>query len=149
VNIHASAKIDVDVVNSYSNAGRIRIDAINRSLTTSSMDGVYTLGANMIVFPPNLPDLKIVEAAGQSVSANLASPLLITVPSGAPAVQPVKVRAQNFGGTAQVVVVLTPEFGSTSKFNLDIPNPGPDAAEASVNVTFPSNVATRVDVWTR
>jgi len=130
--------------------GRVRIDAMRRSIPSLSVTGgAYSTGSNMVVFPPNIPDLKIVEAAGQVVNPNQATPLLVTIPPGASAIQPVKVKAQNFGGTAPVTVVLTPEFGPKTSFNLDISNPGPSAAEASVDVTFPINVTTRVDVWTR
>jgi hypothetical protein len=131
--------------------GRIRIDALRKQMPPGHgyFTGVVSSGSNMVVFPPNMPDLKIVEAAGQTVNPNQSTPVFITVPPGSSATQAVKVKAQNFGGTAAVVVTLTPEFGAKTSYTLDISNPGPDFAEASVNVTFPINVTTRVDVWTR
>lgn len=130
-------------------AGRIRIDAINRTVNPAYFEGAMSVGSNLVVFPQNMPSLRIVNAAGQAVDPNLQTPLLITVPPGSPTTQPVTVKAEKFGGTAQVTVVLTPEFGDRTTYNLDIANPGPDAVEASVNVTFPVNITTRVDVWTR
>ena len=103
----------------------------------------------MVIFPPNMPDLKIVQAAGQTIDPNASVPVNVILPTGTSPNQQVRVRAQNFNGTAQVVVQLTPESGSVSTYTLDIPNPGPGAVEASVSVTFPVNILTRVDVWTR
>jgi len=132
-------------------SGRVRFDAIRKQWGPGHgyIIGAVSSGSNMVVFPPNMPDLKIVEAAGQAINPNQSTPVFITVPPGSSATQPVKIRAQNFGGQAAVKVVLTPEFGTRSAVDLDIANPGPGAAEASVDVTFPINVTTRVDVWTR
>ncbi len=133
-----------------SGTGRVRIDGINRQIANFyNVSQPYTIGGNMVVFPANMPDLKIVQAGGQAIDPTSAAPVNVTLPTGTSPSQQVRVRAQNFSGTAQVVVQLTPESGSVTTYNLDIPNPGPGPAEASVNVTFPINVLTRVDVWTR
>jgi hypothetical protein len=140
----------LDTASGYGGRGRVRIDGIVRQIANFyNVSTPYTVGANMVVFPPNMPDLKIVQAASQTIDPASAAPVNVTLPSGTAAVQPVRVRAQNFNGTAQVIVQLTPESGSASTYTLDIPNPGPGPAEATVNVTFPVNVLTRVDVWTR
>ena len=108
-----------------------------------------TMGANLIVFPPALPKVEIIEAAGQAVDPDAASPPVIVVPSGGPLTQTVRVRVRNFGGTALLAVVLTPESGARTTVNLDIPNPGPGTNEGTATVTFPLNVPTRIDAWTR
>lgn len=132
-------------------AGRIRIDAIFKENLAISMTPTTagTVGGNMVVFPPNLPKLEIVEAAGRVIDPGSNEPVTVQLPLGAPAQQVVKVRATHFAGTARVHVVLTPEFGSKVSYDLDIANPGPDPAVASATVEFPANQLTRVDVWTR
>ena len=131
--------------------GRIRIDTLDASRVlgeTSRMYGSFSLGKNMIIFPPNLPTLEIIEAAGQPV-VNPAQSATLSLPSGIPTQQPVKVRATNFGGTAKLKVVLTPERGPQVSYDLDIPNPGPDSAIGTAPVVFPGSMLTRIDVWTR
>lgn len=136
--------------NSYAGSGRVRIDGINRQIANFfNVSPPYSVGANMVVFPANMPELRIVTAAGQAVDPDAAAPVTVILPTGSSPNQQIRVRARNFSGTAQLVVQLTPESGSVTTYNLDIPNPGPGAAEAEVGVTFPINVLTRVDVWTR
>ena len=129
--------------------GRIRIDAVDTSSMRLTTRGVTTIGANMIVFPPDLPELKIVEAAGQIIDPEALTQVMVQLPNGEPSTQTVKIEARNFKGTATVNVVLTPKYGERVVYPLDIANPGPGSAVASINVEFEPNALTRVDVWTR
>ena len=130
--------------------GRIRVDTLDASRVlgeTTRIYGSFSVGKNMMIFPPNLPTLEIIEAAGLTV--NPAQSATLSLPSGIPTQQPVKVRATNFGGVAKLKVVLTPERGPQQSYDLDITNPGPDAAVGTATVEFPGSALTRIDVWTR
>jgi hypothetical protein len=134
----------------YTGNGRIRIDTLDASEVvgrTGECHGSLSVGKNMLIFPPNLPILEIIEAAGQAVDPKQSTTLAL--PSGIPTEQPVKVRATNFGGVAKLKVVLTPERGAQTSYDLDIANPGPDPAIGTATVTFPGSALTRIDVWTR
>lgn len=144
--VHASR----DVAAAEVGQGRIRIDTLDVSEVLgrlSKFRGSYSIGKNMIVFPPNMPKLEIIEAAGQAV--NPASSVTISLPSGSATTQSVKVRATNFGATAKLKVVLTPERGERVSYDLDIPNPGATPAVGTATVEFPGNMLTKIDVWTR
>ena len=134
---------------SYGGLGRIRIDTVDTSAMELSTIGVATNGANLVVFPPNLPELTIVEAAGQVIDPESLAPVTVLLPDGTPSTQTVKIEARNFDGTAKVNVVLTPNFAERVIYPLDISNPGPGSSTATVNVEIPSGVLTRIDVWTR
>lgn len=139
-------------VSSQAGAGRVRIDAISKSgisSTSTIPSGNVSIGANMIVFPPDLPELRITEAAGQAIDPQSAAPVTLLLPAGSATTQVVKVQARNFRSTASVRVVLTPENGDKLTYDLDIPNPTDEPTERTVNVEFPPTQLTRVDVWTR
>ncbi len=130
--------------------GRIRIDVLNRTnWQPQTIWGAYSTGFNMIVFPPNLPKVEIMQVAGQVIDPNASSPVNQVLPQGTNPQQTVRCRVSNFNGTAKLQVRLTPENGDFINYNLDIPNPGPEPAEGEVTVTFPVNLMTRVDAWTR
>ena len=135
--------------NGVGGLGRIRIDAIDVKAMQFTTSGVTTVGGNMVVFPPNFPELKIVEAGGQMIDPESLAPVTVLLPNGEPSTQPVKVQARNFNGTAKINVALTPKYGERVVYPLDIDNPGPDPAVGTVNVEFEPNMLIRVDVWTR
>ena len=76
-------------------------------------------------------------------------PSLITLPVGTDPNQTVKVRARNFGQVVPITVALIPTNGDTVTFDAEIDNGGANPAETTVNVTFPINTATTIQVWTR
>ena len=131
--------------------GRVRLDCVRRTglNVTITPTNVGSIGGNLFVEPPNLPVVEITEVAGIAVDPAAASAPVFMLPVGSAPSQPVKVRVRNFGGTARLQITLTPEAGARVTATLDVVNPGPAAVEATVNVTFPTNVLTRVDAWTR
>jgi len=139
-----------DTGSGFGLVGRIRIDGIYRSaFMPASVTGSMSSGSNMMIFAPSAAKIEIIEAAGQTVAPNSGLPVTVLLGQSAPASQTVKVRVTNFNGTAQLRVVLTPDFGAPSSANLDILNPGPGPAEGTANVTLAPNQLSRVDVWTR
>lgn len=132
--------------------GRLRVDAVTNTLTLINSDGspgYATFGKNMVVFPPNLPELRVTKAAGQDIALTQADPVFVLLPAGAPATQTIEVQAKNFSSVIPLVAVLTPEAGERTTYNFDINNTAGGATTGSVQVQIPAGVSTRVDVWTR
>ena len=129
--------------------GAVRVDSYTLTNQTWQAGPNVSYGANMLIFPPDLPKLEIIEVAGTPVDPNAEDPVTVEVGEGAPEQQDVKVRATNFGGTAQVTVVVVPEAGTSAKFDLDISNPEPGSGEGTVTVDVPANTVSHLYVWTR
>lgn len=128
--------------------GRIRIDTYDRTGAAFNLDtSVTSWGAAMIVFPDILPRLDIVQVASQNIAVG-SGPVDITLPFGSPASQPVKVRATNFTGMVPIRIDLVPDSGSKVTQDATI-NTANNPAEVTVNMNFPINVRTRVEVYTR
>ncbi|HMO66292.1 MAG TPA: hypothetical protein PKE47_13895 [Verrucomicrobiota bacterium] len=130
--------------------GRIRVDTLDRSQLTLNYQPTDTtaLGSLLLVNPVPLPRLDLVEVAGSAVPVG-SGPVQVLLPFGAPAAQSVKVRAQDFGGSVPVRLVLTPESGGSLTYDFDINNAAANPAEATVNVEVPVNTRTSIAVWTR
>jgi hypothetical protein len=131
--------------------GRIRVDTLRNSLSIVNTEsaGYATFGANMVVTPANLPELRITKAAGQDIALTQTDPVFVLLPAGAPATQTIEVQAKNFNSVVPLVAVLTPEAGERTSYNFDINNTAGGATTGSVQVQIPAGVSTRVDVWTR
>ncbi len=133
--------------------GRIRFDGLDTSRVTLNLYNGWegpgvNFGNNMVVFPPEMPKIELVSVAGQAVSSS--GPQTVTIAPGSPVLQPVQVRLTNFPAVAKLKVVLSPENGPRTEQNWDVNiDAGGATTTASTNVTFPSNVLTRVFVWTR
>lgn len=135
----------------YGGHGRVRIDLIDRSQyqlsLTPNVSELFSMGAFMTVFPPNLPKLDILNVAGKVIVAG--SPANVLVDFGSPASQPITVQATDFPGTGllPIDIVLTPDIGPRvvvpAEIDLSSGNP------LTMNVNFPINVVTHVNVWTR
>jgi hypothetical protein len=133
--------------------GRIRVDALTNTLNLiDNGDGspnYSTFGANMVVFPANLPELRITQAAGTNIALTQTDPVFVLLPAGAPATQPIQVQVKNFNSIVPLLAVVTPEAGERQTFNFDVDNTAGGATNGSVNVQIPAGVSTRIDVWTR
>lgn len=131
-------------------SGRIRVDALTNTLNIAGPSvGFATFGANMVVFPQNLPELRVTKAAGQDIALTQTDPVFVLLPAGAPASQTIEVQAKNFNSVVPLVAVLTPEAGERTFHNFDIDNTAGGATTGSVQVQIPAGVSTRIDVWTR
>lgn len=132
--------------------GRIRVDALTNALNFFDSDGsasYASFGANMVVFPSNLPELRVTQAAGQTIALTQTDPVFVLLPAGAPATQTVQVQVKNFNSVVPLVAVVTPEAGDRTTFNFDVDNTAGGATTGSVQVQIPAGVSTRIDVWTR
>ncbi|MBK1814005.1 hypothetical protein JIN84_00090 [Luteolibacter yonseiensis] len=130
--------------------GRIRVDSLSNALNVVGGSEAYaSFGANMVVFPANLPDIRIANAAGTAIAATRTDPVFVLLPAGAPATQTVQVQVKNFNSVVPLVAVVTPEAGNRTTFNFDVNNTSGGTATGSVEVQIPAGVSTRIDVWTR
>jgi hypothetical protein len=134
----------------YGGHGRIRIDLIDRSGLTINYNpaSALSVGSLMVVFPGTVPRLDIVDVAGNAIPPGTASPLVFTLPFGAPASQAITVRASGFAGVVPIAVVVTPDSGDRIVVNTEI-NADQPPAETTVNVNLPQNITVRVHAWTR
>lgn len=130
--------------------GRIRVDALTNSVTIAGgSEGYASFGANMVVFPTNLPEIRVTNAAGTAIANTRTDPVFVLLPAGAPATQTVQVQVKNFNSTVPLVAVVTPEAGNRTTYNFDVNNTAGGTATGSVDVQIPAGVSTRIDVWTR
>jgi hypothetical protein len=131
--------------------GRVRIDTMDRygyrSLHISG--GLFSHGSQMFVFPPVVPRLDIVEAAGQSIPAGTPNAVNIELPAGSPTNQVVKLQARDFTGSVPIRVVVTPESGPSRNYDALIDMTSGNPAQASVNVIIPAGTISRLYAWTR
>ena len=129
--------------------GWIRVDAYDVSGQSLTMYGRESLGANMTVFPADMPKLEVVSVAGQAIDPATTVPVLVALGQSAPAQQDVTLRVTNFGGTVLAKVLVIPEHGPSASYDIDVPNPGPDPGEATVTVDVPPNVLSHIYAVTR
>lgn len=137
-------------LSSYGGPGRIRVDVIDRSGLNLRYEPPASLsvGAFLLVFPSPIPRLDIIEAAGQQIPEGTSGPVLVTLPFGSSQDRTVTVQARDFTGTVLVDVVLTPASGPRQVVQTTI-NMTTNPSQATVNVTLPVNVVTRINAWTR
>ncbi|MBI2926317.1 MAG: hypothetical protein HYY24_11510 [Verrucomicrobia bacterium] len=129
--------------------GRIRLDTLNRSALNLISSPSASIGSLMMVFPNPVPRLDILEAAGTSIPEGHPSPVVVILPPGSPPTQTVRIQARHFSNLVPVAVVLTPDSGSPTAYEAQIDNRANEPAQITVNVVFPVNVQTVVNVWTR
>jgi hypothetical protein len=134
----------------YDGHGRIRVDTLDLSQLALNFNPPATasLGSLMLVFPTPLPRLDVIAAAGTAIPVG-SGPVIVNLPFNSPAAQVVKVQAKDFGQLIPIRVVLTPDHGPAKSYDAEINNAAGNPAEVSVNVEFPVNVQTAVEVWTR
>lgn len=133
-------------------SGRMRIDTFDRrglAGCSFSPPASATVGGYVVVFPPSLPRLDLVEAAGQAIAVGTAAPVDIVLPIGTSPNQDVIVEGADFTGIIPISVVLTPDSGEPVEYQANLDMTGGSPAQVTVSVVFPVNVTTRVSAWTR
>jgi hypothetical protein len=134
--------------------GRVRVDTIFTGEIGFSFQPAASrfVGNNLLVFPPTIPSLNLVEVGGTGGSAGTAIPEgtipdTIFLPFGSTTNRTVKLRARDFGRVVPVRVVLTPDSGPARQFDTTIDNTAANPAEATVDVTVPVNTKVTVHCW--
>ena len=130
--------------------GRIRIDAVERANMAFTLQPIrsVSVGVLMAVFPSPVPQLHVVEVAGQAIAEGTVPQNTFVLPTGTPAEQIVKVQARDFQGTVNIVVKLIPENGDPIEFPGEIDMSGGNPSTTDVTVTFPLNIGVSVQAWT-
>jgi hypothetical protein len=139
------------LTSSFGGTGRVRFDLIDRSAFAVSVSpaAAASIGSHMVVFPPVVPRLDLLEVAGQAIPEGNPGPVQIVLPFGSPAAQTVRVQARDFTGLVPIDLVLTPDSGGRLVYPAQIDMNSGNPAQVIVNVEFPINTVTRVGVWTR
>jgi hypothetical protein len=146
--------LDVDGGGYYhrGGVGRIRIDAIDRQALAVHIEPCCnvppSIGSAMFVFPIVQPRLDIVHVAGEDIAEGASQSVTIVLPQGAPATQPVTVRAHDFQGLVAVAIVITPDSGDPVTYPAQIDMDGGNPSQVTVNVQIPANTVTHVRAWT-
>jgi hypothetical protein len=130
--------------------GRIRIDTLDRrGISFINIFGLFSVSANMRVFPSPVPRLDILEAASQLIPEGHPSSVDVTLPGGASTNQTVRIQGRNFQGLVPLDVVVTPENGSSVIYHITIDMGTNQVAQTNVSVVIPVNTITRINVWTQ
>jgi hypothetical protein len=130
--------------------GRIRIDCTDfLSWRNLSVSGVSSIGSRMVVFPPVIPQLDIIEVAGTAIPEGTNSAVSIELPIGSPTNQTVKVQARNFTNDVPIRVVVTPENAPSSTYDAVILQASGNPPSTNVDVVLPAGQIYHVDAWTR
>lgn len=108
-----------------------------------------TFGKSMVVFPPDLPRLFLVHVAGQSISTNPTSPVVVRLDSPATNRQPVVVGGTGFRGDVTVEIVATPDNGLRYTTNVVLKFGTNTTVLGTNTLVFPSNRPTQVNAYVR
>lgn len=129
-------------------AGWIRIDALDRrqmSLNLQTATTARSQGTILVARLPAEPVLSIVSVAGIDSDGSLLS-----LPPGSDEMQPVVVRAANFGTLVDIEIAVTPLQGEAPEpipFTID--NTGGGPTDTMFTVPIPANADVVVQVWKR
>jgi hypothetical protein len=108
-----------------------------------------SVGGNMITFLSTPPRLDITQAAGNAIPVGTNAPVFFLLPQGSSTNQTVTVRASNFGAVVPIRIVLTPDNGPATPYDVQIDNSTVNPASVTVPVVVPVNVQVQVNAWTR
>ncbi len=151
--IRGGMRINVSNRNGTGGPGRIRLDAVNfggAGLNYHSPNLSLSYGSMLATgIEGTLPRLELVSVAGNSLPVGNVATGFILLPNGSAGLQPVVVRARNFGTKVPVNVVLMPDNGPTLETAAIIDNTTANPATVTVNVNVPANTPVKVHVWTR
>jgi hypothetical protein len=133
----------------YGGNGRIRVDTINRRSFELNSNPPLFLGSFMTVFPPVVPRLDIIEAAGTQIPEGTGSLVTVQLPFGADPNRTIVVRARDFAADVPIEVSLTPDSGSPVTYTATINNSANNPGQVAVPVVVPANTVVTVHAWTR
>jgi len=130
--------------------GRVRIDSLDNVAVRSlrADNSVSSRGSQMFVFPPTVPQLNIVFAAGQSIPVGTPNEVQISLPAGAPTNHTVTVQARDFTNDVAITVAVIPNDRASSNYLTTVVMTN-NPAQISVPVVIPADSTSRIFVWTR
>jgi hypothetical protein len=140
----------LDASGIYGNDGRVRIDSPDRyAYRNLHIFGLFAGGANMIVFPPGIPRLDIISAAGTAIPEATNSAVSILLAAGSSTNQIVRVQARGFTNDVPIRVKVTPENGPAGTFDSVVLLSNGNPPYADVNVNIVPEIVCRIHAWTR
>lgn len=128
--------------------GRVRVDTVIRDSVRFNITGVSSIGGNLLVFPPTVPALNLIEAADNPIPEG-SGPVTFTLPFGSTTNRTVKIQASGFARNVPIRVTLTPDSGERRVFDAEVDNTTTNPAVVTVPVTVPVNTLVTVHCWTR
>jgi len=128
--------------------GRVRIDTVIRTGLNFSITGISSIGGNLLVFPPTVATLNVIEAAGNAVPLG-SDPVVFTLPFGSSTNRTIRIQARDFARSVPIRVTLTPDTGDKRVFDAEVDNTTVNPAVVDVPVTVPVNTLVTVHCWTR
>jgi hypothetical protein len=137
----------------YGGNGRVRIDTASTITANVVGNGVQaapvtSYGRSLFVFPPAVPLLYFLNAAGTSIPAGTTNGVSISLPSGSPTNQVVTLCGTNFLGIVPVQVVATPAVGAPFVTNIVLnfvtTN---ELVETNVTINVPPGTATALNAF--
>jgi hypothetical protein len=146
--VEGAGSLNTGALNGNSGQGRIRIDTVIRTGLNFSIVGISSIGGNLLVFPPTVARLDVVEAAGNAVPLG-SDPVVFTLPFGSDTNRTIRIRAQDFARTVPIRVTLTPDTGDKRVFDAEVDNTTVNPAVVDVPVSVPVNTLVTVHCWTR
>ncbi len=130
--------------------GRIRVDALDHSEQHLNMTSTSSVGSFLVLSPQTLPRLYIIHAAGTSIPPGTPGPVSVILSGDAPSTQLVTVQAEDFVGTVDFEVVVTPDNGDRVVYPAQITTAaGNPPVQVNVNVEIPLNTITHIHAWVR
>jgi hypothetical protein len=102
----------------------------------------------MFVDAPAGGVLNIIEAAGQSIPVPALSGVQVNLPAGSTQNRQVKVGASGFTANVPISIVITPENGSSTNYNAEIPMTA-GSGQVTVDVVIPVGGVSQIHAWTR
>ena len=133
-----------------SGGGRIRIDCTdNQAYKNLTLTGAASRGNRMVAFPVVIPQLDILEVAGNVIPDGTNSPAMFELAGGSSTNQTVKVQARNFTNDVAIRVVITPENGPSGSFDATILQSSGNPPFATVPVVIPAGSVCRIHAWKR
>jgi hypothetical protein len=154
--VYGNGSLQVPGGNSTAGLGRIRVDSVLKvepndptEFLGLNMTPGYTLGANMVVFPSNLPRLDVVAIGTNSIPFGTGSPVFFFFDVGASTNQTVTVQARNFNTNAvPIEVALIPDSGEKVTFP-GVINNSVNPGQLVVPVAVTPNTKVEVQAWIR
>ncbi len=141
-------RLDASPGNPNGGLGRVRIDTSAYGPQTLQIQGAAgSIGANTVLFPSNVPDIRLTAIAGTAVDPEGMDAIVVNPPADNNPVQPVTIEAENFNSNVVFVVQVVPERGPTTTTEGTIDNTTTNPASTTLNVTFPLNASAQVFVW--
>ena len=130
--------------------GRIRIDCEDRyAFRSLNLRGIATRGAQMFVFPPTVPRLDIIEAAGTAIPEGTGNLVQVDLPAGSATDRTVRVQGRIFTGIVPITVAVISENRPSTRYNAEIDMNTGNPAAVTLNVVIPDGTISRIQTWTR